>query len=185
SHVGVRSPADGGPRPSVDRLLSSAAHAFGEGLVAVILTGTGSDGAAGARHVKEAGGMVVIQNPETARYPAMPQSLAPTTVDVVANLEAIGPLLQDILSGAYTPDRPTDERALRLFLDELREQSGIDFNGYKMPTITRRLARRMAATGREKLVDYVRHVRNHPEEYQHLVNSFLIKVTEFFRDPDL
>src|SRR3954452_7581219 len=70
--------ADGDrPRPSVDRLLRSTAAAYGEGLIAVILTGTGSDGAAGARYVKEMGGTVVVQNPETARFPDMPQSLAP------------------------------------------------------------------------------------------------------------
>src|SRR6187431_530106 len=57
-----------GPTPSVDHLFSSAAQVFGEGLVAVILTGTGSDGAIGARDVKLAGGTVIVQNPETASY---------------------------------------------------------------------------------------------------------------------
>src|SRR5262249_28597813 len=69
--------ASGRPRPSVDLLLTSAAQVFEEGLIAVILTGSGSDGAAGAREVKKAGGTVVIQNPETASYPSMPLSLAP------------------------------------------------------------------------------------------------------------
>ena len=68
------------PKPSVDLLLGSAAQVFGENLYAVVLTGTGSDGADGARLVKEAGGTVIIQNPETASYPGMPLSLAPTTV---------------------------------------------------------------------------------------------------------
>ncbi len=172
------------PRPSIDWLLRSAAESFGEGLIAVILTGTGSDGAAGARYVKEMGGTVVVQNPETARYPDMPQSLAPNTVDIVADLDAIGPLLQELASGAYTPTR-IDDRPLQTLLDQLRDRSGIDFSSYKMPTILRRLHRRMVATGMEKLSDYLRYVGQHPEEYRRLVNSFLIKVTEFFRDPDL
>src|SRR5215217_5955585 len=124
--VAVRA-ADGGPQPSVDRLLRTAAAVFGERLIAVVLTGTGSDGAAGARSVKEAGGTVVIQNPETASYPAMPQSLAPTTVDIVADLERIGPVLYDLLTGAYTGDPTENDRTLRLFLEQLRERSGIDF----------------------------------------------------------
>src|SRR5919108_410836 len=77
-----------------------APRACGERLIAVILTGSGSDGAAGAREVKAAGGTVVIQNPETASYPSMPKSLAPSTVDVIAHLESIGPLLYDLLTGA-------------------------------------------------------------------------------------
>jgi two-component system, chemotaxis family, CheB/CheR fusion protein len=81
STVRLEGDGDGRPIPSVDRLLSSAAEAYGEHLIAVILTGSGSDGAAGAVDVKEAGGVVIIQNPRTAPYPSMPQSLPPTVVD--------------------------------------------------------------------------------------------------------
>ena len=66
------------PKPSIDMLLSSAAQSYGERLVAVILTGSGSDGAVGAVDVKNAGGVVIIQNPRTAPYPSMPLSLPPT-----------------------------------------------------------------------------------------------------------
>jgi two-component system CheB/CheR fusion protein len=85
------------PKPSVDRLLMTAARVYGEQLIAVILTGTGSDGAAGARAVKASGGLVLIENPATAAYPGMPESLARTTVDFVADLAQIGPLLADLL----------------------------------------------------------------------------------------
>src|SRR4029079_4388031 len=77
------------PKPSVDLLLTSAASVFGEQLIAVILTGTGPDGTAGAQAVHAAGGTVVIQNPDTAAYPGMPQSLSPETVDIVADLQLI------------------------------------------------------------------------------------------------
>src|SRR6185369_16793140 len=91
------------PKPSVDLLLSSAAESYGEHLVAVILTGSGSDGAAGAVDVKNAGGVVIIQNPDPAPYPSMPLSLPPTAVDHVAAMEQIGPLLFDILKGVNLP----------------------------------------------------------------------------------
>jgi two-component system CheB/CheR fusion protein len=184
-HVRVRAETTNGPTPSVDLLLSSAAHAYGEGLIAIILTGSGSDGAAGAREVNAAGGTVIIQNPATASYPAMPQSLAPTTVDIVADIENIGPILTDLLTNPPEPTRPTEERALRAFLDQLRVRSGIDFNSYKTPTIMRRLQRRMVATGCARLTDYIRFLQKNPDEYQRLVSNFLIKVTEFFRDPEL
>jgi two-component system CheB/CheR fusion protein len=173
------------PRPSVNRLFESAAESFGEGLVAVILSGTGSDGAAGARHVKAMGGTVIIQNPDTASFPEMPQSLSPTIVDIVAELESIGPLLTDLVSDTYETTAPDEDRLLRTFLNELREQSGIDFASYKRPTILRRLQRRMYATGTSKLRDYIRYVHRNPGEAQRLTSSFLIKVTEFFRDADL
>ncbi len=172
-------------KPSIDRLFASAAESFGEALVAVILTGTGSDGAEGARAVKNAGGTVIIQNPETASFPSMPLSLAPTTVDMVANLDAIGAILRDLSMGVTTTPRAEVDRHLRSFLESLREQSGIDFGSYKLPTIMRRLQRRIAATGTENLANYIRFLQRNPDEYQRLVNSFLIKVTEFFRDPEL
>ena len=184
-HVQMRQDNAAGPHPSVDLLLSSAARVYGERLIAVILTGHGSDGAAGARDVNAAGGTVIIQNPATASFPAMPLSLAPTTVDIIADIANIGPILNDLITGESGLLRPMQERTLRTMLDQLRTRSGIDFSTYKMPTIMRRLQRRMIATGSAQLPDYLRFLHGNPDEYQRLVSSFLIKVTEFFRDPEL
>jgi two-component system CheB/CheR fusion protein len=173
-----------GPRPSVDRLMETAAASFGEQLIAVILSGEGSDGAEGARAVKLAGGTVVIQDPTTAAHPSMPRSLAPTTVDIVAQIEAIASLLRDLIAGVKVA-QPDDEALLDRFLAQVREHTGIDFASYKRPTITRRLQRRMAAVGATTLPDYVRYVGRNPAEYDRLASGFLIKVTEFFRDQDL
>ncbi len=178
----------GHPKPSVDLLLSSAAEVYGERLVAVVLTGTGSDGSEGARAVHKAGGTVIVQNPETARFGGMPGSLAPNTVDIVSDLDRIGPLLGTLVSGVRISEgEPSQDgwETLDEFLDELREAHGLDFRSYKKPTIVRRLKRRMAATRLMNLEEYTAYVREHPEEYRHLINAFLIKVTEFFRDPEL
>ncbi|HVA24422.1 MAG TPA: CheR family methyltransferase [Chloroflexota bacterium] len=183
--VKLSSDAAGRPMPSIDLLLSTAAAAFNEQLTAVILTGTGSDGTLGAREVKKAGGTVIIENPETARFPGMPESLAPTTVDVIADLKDIGPLLHKLLTGEYQLNHEDHDAALSDFLQHLREQQGIDFGAYKTPTISRRLQRRIVASGTQNLSEYIEYLHGHPDEYQRLVGSFLIKVTEFFRDPDL
>lgn len=172
-------------KPSVDLLLTSAAEVYGERLIAVILSGTGSDGAAGARAVKKAGGTVIIQDPNTAAYPGMPLALAPNTVDIVATLERIGPILRDLIAGVAVPTRPDGRKALEAFLDEVRARYGLDFNSYKTPTILRRLQRRIVATDTENLDNYIKYLDTHPEEYPQLINAFLIKVTEFFRDPEL
>src|SRR6202008_876866 len=172
------------PKPSVDLLLSSVAESYGEHLIAVILTGSGSDGAAGAVDVKSAGGIVIIQNPQTAAYPSMPLSLPPTAVDHVVEMEQIGPLLFDILKGAYLPavsEKVSDP--LRDLLTHVSARTNIDFRNYKSSTILRRIGRRMAVTHNANIRDYSDYLRTHPEETKELVKAFLIKVTGFFRDP--
>jgi two-component system CheB/CheR fusion protein len=172
----------GQPKPSVDRLLSSAAGVMGEGLVAVILTGTGSDGAEGAAAIKRVGGTVIIQNPDTAEYPGMPLSLPPSTVDIVSDVEGIAQVLRNLRK--EIPD-PEEEGSLESLLEDVREQSGIDFSGYKTGTIMRRLQRRMAATGSKNVEEYHQYLQENSEEFQKLINSFLINVSEFFRDTEM
>jgi two-component system, chemotaxis family, CheB/CheR fusion protein len=172
------------PKPSVDMLLSSAARAYGEHLIAVILTGSGSDGAAGAVEVKNAGGVVIIQNPQTAAYPSMPLSLPPTAVDHVVEMEQIGPLLHDLLKGIDLPVTEKAEDPLRDLLTQVSAQTNIDFRNYKSSTIMRRIGRRMAVTHNSSIREYSDYLRSHPDEVKELVKAFLIKVTGFFRDPE-
>jgi two-component system CheB/CheR fusion protein len=175
----------GAVAPSIDVLLESAADAFGPGLIAVILTGSGSDGSAGAWHVKNAGGAVVIENPATAMFPSMPSSIPPSLVDATADLDSIGSILSDLLAAGGVPEDGPDHDEMGNLLDRIHERSGIDFSSYKPATILRRLHGRMKATARGTITAYAAYLESNPEEYARLVNSFLIKVTEFFRDPKL
>ena len=174
-----------GPVPSVDHVFTTAANVFGEGLIAVVLTGTGSDGAVGATRVKAAGGTVVVEDPETATFPSMPASLSPEVIDISASLDRIPALLHDLVRGAIAPPAPDDDRDLKRLLANVRATSGIDFGSYKRATVLRRLHRRIAATGAGTIGEYVRFADEHPEEYGRLATTMLIKVTEFYRDPDL
>ena len=172
-------------RPSVDTLLSTAAEAYGDHLIAVILTGSGSDGAAGAVDVKNAGGTVVIQDPQTARYPSMPLALPPTVIDFEAVIEQIGPLLYDLLLGVNPPrSEEKTEDVLQAILEQVGRQASIDFRPYKTSTILRRIGRRMTVTHNSSMREYEAYLRLHPEEVGELVKSFLINVTQFFRDAD-
>jgi two-component system CheB/CheR fusion protein len=173
------------PRPSVDLLFTTAAKSYGDRLIAVILTGSGSDGAAGALDVKKAGGVVIIQNPDTARYPSMPLALPPTAVDHIADLERIGPLLSDILTGARLPEsHDGDKDVLAEILRIVNRHADIDFRQYKPSTILRRIGRRMAITHSGTISDYVNFLAVNPNEAAELTMAFLIKVTEFFRDTE-
>jgi two-component system CheB/CheR fusion protein len=172
------------PRPSVDLLLSSAAAAYGERLIAVILTGSGSDGAIGAVDVKNAGGTVIVQDPQTARYPSMPLALPPTAVDFEVDIENIGALLYDLLTGVVLPPEGKTEDVLRGILEQVGRQASIDFRPYKTSTVLRRIGRRMTVTHNRTMQEYSEYLKAHPEEIGELVKSFLINVTQFFRDPD-
>ena len=184
-HLRLRAAKAGSVAPSIDVLFESAAAVFGPGLIAVILTGSGSDGSSGALHVKRAGGAVVIENPATAMFPSMPSSIPPSLVDATADLDSIGPILCDLLAASNPPTEGPDRDELRILLDRIHERSGIDFGSYKPATILRRLHGRMKATSRPTIAAYAAHLESDPEEYARLVNSLLIKVTEFFRDPKL
>ena len=171
--------------PSVNLLFQSAADVFRENLIAIILSGTGSDGAAGAQEVKNAGGTVIIQDPETAAFPGMPRSLPAVIVDLVADPKQMGSLITSLIGDGPAPRWQEQDAEIRAFLAELRDQEGLDFTNYKQPTIRRRLQRRMTATGRHGLGDYIAYARANSDERQVLVKSFLINVTEFFRDAEL
>ena len=173
------------PRPSVDILLSTAAESYGEHLIAVILTGSGSDGAAGAVDVKNAGGTVIVQDPRTARYPSMPMALPPTVVDFEEQVEQIGPLLYDLLNGAPIPPMEDHtENVLHSIFELVSNQANIDFRPYKTSTILRRIGRRMTVTHTHTIRDYLDYLKAYPEEVGELVKAFLINVTQFFRDTE-
>jgi two-component system, chemotaxis family, CheB/CheR fusion protein len=173
------------PRPSVDLLLSTAARAYGDRLVAVILTGSGSDGAAGAVDVKHAGGTIVIQNPRTARYPSMPLALPPTVVDHVVDIERMAALLMDLLDHPGVPKaRESVDTAVNKVVGIVSQQSEIDFRNYKSTTLLRRIARRMTAVRSPTVEDYALYLEAQPDEVGQLTSDLLINVTEFFRDRD-
>lgn len=84
-------------RPSIDLLFETAADAYGEGLLGVILTGANSDGAKGLRAVVKAGGTAIVQRPEEASSPAMPKAALQACPDArVMSLEQIANYLQEV-----------------------------------------------------------------------------------------
>jgi len=81
-------------RPAIDVLFESAADEYGERLLGIVLTGGNQDGAAGLQAVRAAGGMTIVQQPETAQVPYMPElALERGEVDYVLTLEQIAALL--------------------------------------------------------------------------------------------
>ncbi len=185
--VVLRGEAPGGSRsmPSVNLLFSSAAEVYGDRLIAVILTGSGSDGAAGVLDVKHKGGTVIVQNPLSARYPSMPLAIPPSVIDFELDVELMGPLLSDLVQGLnVNPPENNVEDTLRAILDLVSHQTNTDFKQYKTNTIMRRIIRRMAVVGQRTMPDYLAYLEAHSEEVGDLVEAFLINVTQFLRDEE-
>jgi two-component system chemotaxis response regulator CheB len=90
-------------RPSIDVLFESAAEAFGEKCVGVVLTGANEDGAVGLARIKELGGVAIVQDPRSAERGDMPlAAIGATDVDVILPLEEIGPFLRGLLLETQT-----------------------------------------------------------------------------------
>jgi two-component system CheB/CheR fusion protein len=175
-----------GQRAPIDLFFRSYADQHGDGF-AVVLTGAGSDGAVGVKAVKEAGGIVLVQEPQDAEYASMPRSAIATGVaDIVRPIpELVDELVRLIRSKSHLHAKTFadgDEEALRFILGYLRARTGHDFSKYKRSTVLRRITRRMQLARQEKLNEYMAYLRENGEEVQGLFTDLLISVTTFFRD---
>jgi two-component system, chemotaxis family, CheB/CheR fusion protein len=185
-----------GQRAAIDLFYRSLAAAHGGGF-AVVLSGSGSDGALGAKAIKEAGGLVLVQDPREAGHDGMPRAVISTGMaDVVLPVRELTERLAAIardkdkiarsLQLATSASRAEDdtEATIRGILDVLRARTGHDFSRYKRNTVLRRLARRMQLHHAASLAEYHRFLVDNADEAQTLHNDLLISVTSFFRDEE-
>ena len=172
----------------IDIFLRSLAEDQGEKAVSIILSGSGSDGMRGVRAIKEHGGMVMVQNEETAKFDSMPRSAASTgLVDFVLPPEEMPRQLASYAVHPYVakvePGKEviSDDAMTKLF-SILRDKFKVDFTHYKSSTLTRRIQRRMTINHIADINDYVSYMQSYPNEAATLFREFLIGVTRFFRD---
>jgi two-component system, chemotaxis family, CheB/CheR fusion protein len=187
-------PHDRSQYTPIDFFLQSLARSAQDKAVAVILSGTASDGAVGVREIKAMGGITIAQRPETAKYDGMPRAAIGTgMIDLVLSPSEIGEHLRNIRQHPYLLPRPAAREPgddlpsgpqLRHIFEALRRESGIDFAHYKRPTVNRRLLRRMALHRLTDFDAYIRFMREQPAEVRALSKDLLIHVTQFFRNPE-
>src|SRR5580704_7984379 len=189
-----REPARGRHMP-IDYFLRSLAEDRGDQAIAVILSGTASDGTLGCGAVKSAGGITFAQDEKSAKYGGMPRSAIDSgCVDFVLPPKGIAQELVRIGRHPYiaraTPDSeiPTATGAggekVDTLLGMLRQVTGVDFAEYKQSTLQRRIKRRMVLHRLENLEDYLAYIKDNPNEMDELYRDVLINVTGFFRDPE-
>jgi two-component system CheB/CheR fusion protein len=160
--------------------------------VCIVLSGTGPNGSAGLKRVKEYGGLTIAQDPEEAGYSDMPSNaIATGQVDLILRVaEMPGRIadyykrLQMIDSSPALIDPSEEPDALREVLSLLRVRTGHEFANYKPGTLLRRLQRRLHVVGLSNLTAYARMMREQPHEAVLLMKDLLISVTHFFRDPE-
>ncbi len=175
----------------IDLFFRALAAEAGKGAIAVILSGTGSDGTEGAKAVKEAGGIVMVQEPASAMYPDMPQSAIDAgEADLVMPVTQMPERIIEIASRSsfFTPSTikqaATLDEELRTIFAIVKAGTGHDFSSYKTNTIMRRIERRMAVNAAEGLDSYITFLHKNPQEAQALAREIMIGVTSFFRDPE-
>lgn len=180
----------------VDVFFQSLASSFKEKSVGVVLSGTGSDGTRGAATVNEAGGFLVAQEPETAKFDGMPRSVISTgLVDVILPVELMGDRIYAHVKNQSTPpqvirhiaNETAEEKLAQAYKDILHllsQVGGINFAEYKPGTVSRRIERRMAVRQVNTLEQYFALLNEEHTEILTLRRELLIPVTSFFRDTE-
>ncbi|QDU11501.1 chemotaxis protein CheB [Gimesia aquarii] len=170
----------------IDHFLRTLAQDVGRRSIAVILSGTGSDGSRGIRDIHEAGGLVVAQSPQTSKFDGMPKSAIDTgIVDVIVPPEKISDVLERYINHLHQTELdqpPLDESSIEHVFRLLQERHRIDFNHYKPSTIGRRIERRIQLNHHGNIDEYVNRLEKEPGEVDQLYKDLLIGVTRFFRD---
>jgi len=177
-----------GLRLPVDIFFRSLAHEMRENSIGIILSGMGSDGSLGVKAIKDAHGVVLVQDPATAKFDSMPRNAAEAViVDIAAPVDELPDKLIGFLKSTNTgiaADNLNSENISNIekIIILIREQTGHDFSLYKKNTIFRRIERRKSIHLINKIENYVRFLQENPQEIHILFKELLIGVTSFFRD---
>jgi len=180
---------DRGLNLPIDIFFKSLAEDQEDKAIAIVLSGTGSDGARGIRTIKERMGMVMAQDADSAKFDGMPKSAIATgmcdfimaAVDMPQQLMAFAKhpyASRSKLSGTIKSD---EDGMTRIFY-QLRDKAGVDFTFYKPSTLLRRIERRLLVCQLNTLDEYVQFLESNSAEVMTLHRELLIGVTNFFRD---
>lgn len=175
-----------GPKPSINTFFYSLAREYEEKAIGIILSGTGSDGSDGIRSIKSAGGVTLVQRPDSAKFSTMPLVAIQTgLVDAILPPGELALLIPEIIqSSGSVLDQDIGKDSLEKILGLLLRKTGVDFSDYKMNTVQRRIDRRMSLNRSVKVDDYIELLESDEREAVLLLKDLLIVVTYFFRDTD-
>lgn len=172
----------------IDIFFRSLAVSYENRSVAVILSGTGSDGTSGIRSIKEQNGVIIVQTPESAKFDGMPRNaIATGFVDMIQKPDSIAKEMSHIAASIMDSNTRfllSDQDLMSQVFSILKNVTNINYAYYKQTTILRRIERRLVVTHSRNLQEYVTYLTNNPEEVKILSKEVLIGVTSFFRDSE-
>ncbi|KOY53076.1 chemotaxis protein CheB [Polaribacter dokdonensis] len=175
----------------IDIFFKSLAVDQKEKSIGIVLSGTGSDGTRGMRAIKEFGGMLMVQKPTDAKFDGMPNStIATGLVDYILPVAHISPELVNFihhpksLSTFEDDENSIFKKDFEKLISLVHKKTDIDFSDYKLPTLVRRVERRMQVNKAQTIRDYLHYVFENENELEILNKEFLIGVTKFFRDTE-
>lgn len=176
-------------RLPIDFFFRSLAEDQRHRAIAILLSGTGSDGTLGIKAIKEQGGMAMVQDPMSAQHAGMPESAMRTNIiDFVDEPEMLPKLLINYINQFFEHSHSTNIAKFSDYLPKVyamvSQQLGHDFSQYKENTIIRRIQHRMAIKQIKDISSYTKFLHDNPEEIEYLFREFLIGVTHFFRDQE-
>lgn len=187
----VMSEKDGNQLPhfTIDAFFNSLARERGNKAIGVVLSGVGSDGSRGAMAIENAGGVMMVQDPLNAQFDGMPNAaIATSNTSYILPADELPLAIQHYVHEGDDeipePDAPVSEAFLNHILNLIRTKFPFDFTDYKLPTLQRRINRRMF---QQKIADenqYLTFLQENSEEIEILISDFLIGVTSFFRDTE-
>ncbi|MEM7593201.1 MAG: chemotaxis protein CheB [Cyanobacteria bacterium P01_A01_bin.83] len=174
----------------IDKFFRSLVEGWTEKKIAILLSGTGNDGTEGIQAIGRAGGIGLVQSPETAQFNSMPSSAVPSgLVDEILSPQELAQTVFELIRFADNfPDSSSEEAVLidpeqlQTILNVLAEREEIDFSHYKISTLSRRIHHRCALTNCENLKEYIKLLEQSEDEQKLLRRDLLIGVTQFFRD---
>ena len=175
------------PYMTINTFFISLAADLGPKAIGVILSGMGSDGTAGIKAIKKAGGLVIARNPETTEFHSMPSNaIASGMVDFVLEPETMPDVIEDYVKREIDLQVSgiDDELHVAEIIELINHQLPLDFSDYKQSTILRRIKRRAASHGFKDIESYLQFVKINSVELEALAKDFLISVTAFFRDSE-
>ena len=172
----------------IDVFFRSLAQDSGTRAVAVVLSGGGSDGSRGIRAVHEAGGLVLVQDVDSAQFDGMPKTARDAGVAdyVLPPQDMARVLVEHVMFAGRRPEGAAEgaDQGMSAVYRMLEEQFGIDFTHYKPSTVTRRIDRRLQLAHTDDIDQYVQRLKSESKELDVLYRDLLIGVTRFFRNEE-
>ena len=179
---------EGLPHLPIDRFFTSLSSRDWNRTVAIVLSGSGSDGSRGAQILHEAGAAVLVQSMQEASFPSMPRAvLLSGSVDRVLNAGDMPAAVQDIFTYGKRGSGPEPQpfgQGIKSILAILEARHDVDFSNYKPTNVNRRIVRRLHLRGHASLEDYEQILAQSDDAADELFEDMLIGVTEFYRDPE-